>query len=196
MRFKKDDDVIVRLEDKSTRTGKFVKMNGKKMVVAFEFPPLSEVEFESIQVREYEPIDDEVTDAWCKMETPNIVEIIQRGMESIFPGCPYQLKTQDGSIEMDGFSLEPATLRVEAIAGVREVPGFQLVSWKYHYATRTEPEDVTDTPVSDHRTSLSAAAALMKISIANHVDRWFESESEARYAESLEQEQESDGFYG
>lgn len=196
MRFKKGDDVIVRLEDKSTRTGKFVKMNDKKMVVAFEFPPLEE-EFESIRVREYEPIDDEVTDAWCKMEAPKIVKIIKKGMECIFPGYLYRLSTEDGSIEMDGFSLEPATLRVETIATSREVPGFQLVEWKCYPATRTEPEDVCDNVVSDHRTSLSAAAALMKIAIANHVDRWFESESEARFAEEQERIDElGDDYYG
>jgi hypothetical protein len=187
MNFKKGADVIVSLGNNNTRTGKFVERRANnKLAISFsDFVELVE-EFDEIVVRGYTPIDDEVTEKWCAEESPKIVELIQRSMSLMFPGYPYRLKIEDGSIDMDGFSLMPATLRVNSIARVREFPGYQLVSWKHHPATRFEPEDATDTVVSEHRTAMSAAEALIKISVANHIDRWFESESESQYAEEWE----------
>jgi hypothetical protein len=178
MIFNSGADVIV-----GFRPGKFVRMNETKTTVSFgDFTE----EFDNNQVRGYAPIDDEVTEKWCEAESPKIVELIKRSMSLLFPDYRYQLTIEDGTIEMDGFSLMPATLRVNSIARVREIPGYQLISWKHHPATRFEPEDATDTVVSEHRTAMGAAEALIKITVANHIERWFESEFESQYAAEWE----------
>jgi hypothetical protein len=180
MQFKKDDDVIVRLKDRSSRIGKFIEEKYGRFLIDFHH---STYLADKIDVRRFTPIDDEVTDEWCKQQAPEIVATIKKCMSTMFPTYKFQLKTEDGSIEMDGVSLMPSTLRVESISGVLEVPGFQLVDWKYYPATRSEPEDAVEIPISEHRNAASAALALIKLSIGNHLDHWFQSEDEQKLAE-------------
>lgn len=191
MRFNKGDDVIVAIQAGYDRPGKFIEVHENKLVVCFGDPQYDEqCDYDPVKVRKYQPIDDEVTDAWCKAEAPKIVDIIQRALKSMFPGYSYRLTTEDGSIELDGYSLMPATLRINSIGCVREVPGFQLVSWTHHPSTRHEPEDVTDTVVSEHRSALNAAEALIRIAINNYINHWFVGESEVLFCQSIEEEQE------
>lgn len=185
MKFQKNDDVIVRSKDGSSRTGKFIEEQNGRFLIDFHH---STYLAEKLDVRRFKPIDDEVTDEWCKQQALKVVATIEKCMSTIFPTYKFQLKTEDGSIEMDGVSLMPSTLRVESISGVLEVPGFQLVDWKHYPATRSEPEDAVEIPISEHRTAASAALALMKFTIGNHLDHWFQSEDEQKLAEQLNED--------
>jgi len=186
MRFQAGDTVIVTLEDKSTRSGRFSHEHENRYVVEFDFGGIES--FDPINVRRYSPIDDETTDEWCRTEAPKVVDLIHKAMTSILPGYKYNLQVTDGNtVEMNGISLMPATIKVESIVGVKEFPGWQLVDWKFHHATQWEPEDVSDIPISDHRNSWGAASALIKYALAKHVDQWFEAEGEAQAYAELEQ---------
>lgn len=181
MQFSQGQDIIVNVEGYN-QTGKFVEEKDDKYLVDF-FGVIEPVE--KTKVQRYEPISFEAVEEWSNTASNDVVDIIKDAMESCFPGYPYQLKQEDNSVIMDGFSLEPAILRVNSIACVREFPGYELISWTRHYATREEPEDVTDKVVSEHRTALSAAGALMKIAIANYIDRWIESVQESQLSEEI-----------
>jgi len=156
-------------------------------------------EFSKENVFRYEPVSDEALWEWSNKEAPKVAEILQRAFAALHPNVAYQLKMNTPtsledwtSIHLDGVSLLPVQVQVTCIGCIREFPAFQLTDWKHHYATRWEPEDVEDIPISTHRNSGDAASALMQYVLALKVRHWFQADGEAQAFAEMDRSPDSE----
>lgn len=173
-RFNKGDDVLAIFDDGSKQHGFYShEYEGKIVVKIYD----SLKSFDHTQVSKYDPIDEEVVNQWCQKEASKVVAIIQKAMKSNFPDLKYILEIQHGNtVILDGISLLPKIIQVATIGYVMEFPGWQLTDWKFYQATRWEPEDMVDLPISEHRSSFDAAKSLINYALNMRINRWFETE--------------------
>ena len=76
-----------------------------------------------------------------------------------------------------GFSIDLIETERKSIARTIVVPAWQVTGWKLTPASRWEPGDVEDVPLSEHRNHFDAVAALIKALLSEEVDRWIENRS-------------------
>jgi hypothetical protein len=94
------------------------------------------------------------------------VEVENRGSEEL-------------SIVLDGFGFSIDLIETErkSIARTIVVPAWQVTGLKVHPASRWNPEEVEDVPLSEHGNHFDAAAGLIKALLSEEVDRWIENRS-------------------
>jgi hypothetical protein len=94
------------------------------------------------------------------------VEVENRGSEEL-------------SIVLDGFGFSIDLIETErkSIARTIVVPAWQVTGLKATPASRWNPEEVEDVPLSEHGNHFDAAAGLIKALLSEEVDRWIENRS-------------------
>jgi len=133
----------------------------------------------------YEVVTDNEVHEWCRKEAPVVMDLVQRAFTALLPGQTFQLDLEDGhTINLDGVTLLPCTMEVKRIGGIKEFPAFQLTDWKVYPASRMEPEDVSEIPISEHRSAWDAASALVQYVLAQKARYWFEGEGQAHESTS------------
>ena len=84
-----------------------------------------------------------------------------------------------------GYSIDLIETERKSIARTIVVPAWQLTGWQTYAATRWEPEDVAEIPISEHRSHWGAVAAAIKAIFSNEVDNWFEYAEESTPTEMV-----------
>lgn len=183
----KQNDTII-AQDRSF-VGTYIHQTGDKHEILVRHPngTTEQKLLDRTEFKQYEPITDDDAQKFFAVQKEFITDSIKRFFESVLPNFPYQLQVDESDINLDGVSLLPTTIEVPSIGRIKEFPGFQLTDWKYHFATRDFPEDVSDIPVSEHRSPQEAASALVQYVLAKHAANWFEQEAEAAFYREMDQ---------
>ena len=121
--------------------------------------------------------------AWGLENGPKLVAILKKMLPIFLPKEKLEDNLMVENVGEDdlsimvgqsGFSLDLADF------GSREVePVWQLTAYITHPATREQPEDIEDCPVSYHKNNYDAATTLIKTIFEQHLNGWAESEAEA-----------------
>ena len=76
-----------------------------------------------------------------------------------------------------GFSIDLIETERKSIARTIVVPAWQVTGLQATPASRWNPEEVEDVPLSEHGNHFDAAAGLIKALLSEEVDRWIENRS-------------------
>lgn len=90
-----------------------------------------------------------------------------------------------------GFSIDLVTDWQESIARKVEVCKWQLTGWKHYPATRMDPPDCVDVPISLHPNHWSAAQALVTAIFNDFIGAMLEAKAEAEAHKEWESDLES-----
>lgn len=100
-------------------------------------------------VKRFIPLSEEDAKAKHDSELMPAYTMAQAALFALMPGEKIEVK--DGSIVGYGgaVTLDPVVYETPRIGAVQETAGWQVTVWKYHYATRHQPEEYEDCPVGD-----------------------------------------------
>ena len=108
------------------------------------------------------------------------VEVENRGSEElsiVLDGFGFSIDLIETERKSVNHIANSYTEFTQGIARTIVVPAWQVTGLKVHPASRWNPEEVEDVPLSEHGNHFDAAAGLIKALLSEEVDRWIENRS-------------------
>ena len=141
-------------------------------------------------MKERKELSLEDREAFGEKNVDELVFLLEKGLENFKFSETVEVENrgeEDLSISILGYglSIDLIEMEQESIARTIVVPAWQLTGWQTYAATRWEPEDVVDIPISEHRSHWGAVAAAIKAIFSNEVDNWFEYAEESTPTEMV-----------
>lgn len=185
---------MIGLQKKETENkGKFVRYHnfGGETLVC-EFVGNQQRFLSHDKVKKYEPIDHDQLMRECIAEFPMVANSVKFACEHLFDAKDYfgvEVNEADVTLSIlnGAVTVEPAAFRGKSIVGIREAAGWEVSVWHDIPATRDDPPDVEQRTVNIVRGDLNVAQLVVQTIFNIKSSAYFENQSEARMAESMDE---------
>jgi hypothetical protein len=198
----KTGDLVKAKVEGKWKSGKVLKASGDAWKVGIGEPHYfnyEERDFLPGELKRHQPQTDEAHNANLERDLPIGLALAQEAFAALLPGEVVTFKDADNTLSgyHGAVTIDPVQFDQETIGAFIERTGYQVTEWKYHHATRTQPEEYVDAPVGTFPTIGAAVQEFVKTVFAlKSRDYWDHKADEAQAAQWEEDNAGGEAYIG